>query len=282
MSVAPLVEKPLLEVEGGRGRVDLATLRELWVFRGVLGAFTVRRVKVKYKQASLGAGWAVIQPLAAAGLFAIVLGRFTKIPSDGVPYFLFALAGMVAWTYFSAAASGATESVVADQVLVRKVYFPREILPLAAVGAALVDLVPALAVLLAVATAYGAAPALAWLWLPVPIVLLAAFATAVGVGFSGLNVYYRDVRHVLPFVFQLGLFASPVIYPVSAVPEAWRTLYLVANPAAAAIDSMRRIVLEGRAPAAGTTAAALGWTLLLGAVAYFVFKRLERGFSDRV
>lgn len=282
MSVIPLVEKPVLEVEGGPARVGLATLRELWVFREVLAAFALRRVQVRYKQAALGAGWAIVQPLAVAGLLAVVLGRFANVPSDGAPYFLFALAGMVAWSYVVGAASAAAESVVADQVLVRKVYFPREILPLAAVAAAFVDLVPALTVLLAVAAAYGVAPSLAWLLLPVPVLLLATFAAAIGIGFSGLNVYYRDVRHLLPFAFQLGLFASPVIYPVSAVPEAWRTLYVVSNPAAAAIDGLRRIVLEGAAPEAATTAAALAWALLLGAVGYTIFKRLERGFSDRV
>lgn len=282
MSVVPLAEKPLLEVEGGRGRVGLATARELWVFRGVLGAFALRRVKVRYKQAVLGAGWAVVQPLATAALFTVVLGRFANVPSDGAPYFLFALAGMAAWSYFAGAATAAAESVVAEQVLVRKVYFPREILPLAAVGAALVDLVPSLAILLTVAALYGVTPTIAWLLLPVPVVLLATFATAIGIGFSGLNVYYRDVRHLLPFAFQLGLFASPVVYPVSAVPEAWRTVYLVANPAAAAIDGLRQIVLEGVAPDAATMTAALAWALALGAMGYVVFKRLERGFSDRV
>lgn len=272
----------VFEVAGGPGRVGRATLTELWSFRGVLGAFVVRRVKVKYKQAAVGIGWAVLQPLVAAAIFAVFLGRFADVPSDGVPYLAFALAGMVAWTFFSGAASGAMESLVADQALLRKVYFPREILPLAAVGGSFVDLVPGLAILLAVAAALGSAPTLAWLAVAAPLLVLAVFAAAVGFAFSAVNVYYRDVRHALPFALQLGLFASPVVYPLSAVPERWRDLYAVANPVAAAVDGLRRIVLHGVLPRPGLTLAALGWSLLLAVAGYVLFKRLERGFSDRV
>jgi lipopolysaccharide transport system permease protein len=273
---------PVLEVEGGPGRASLSSLRELLIFRGVLGAFVLRQVKVKYKQAAIGIGWTVLQPLLAAAIFAVFLGRLAHIPSEGAPYFLFALCGMVAWSAFSAAASGGMESLVADQALVRKVYFPREVLPLAAVGAALVDLVPAAGVLLGAAVLLGYGPSLTWVAIPLAFLLLAVLALAIGLAFSAVNVYYRDARYALPFALQVGLFASPVVYPLSAVPDRWRELYAVANPVAAAIDGIRRIVLHHDWPAPGTTAAALAWAVALAVVAYALFKRLERGFSDRI
>jgi lipopolysaccharide transport system permease protein len=239
-------------------------------------------VKVKYKQAAVGIGWAVIQPVLAAALFALFLGKLSKVGSEGAPYLLFALAGMAAWTYFSGAAGSAMESLITDQALLRKVYFPREVLPLACVGAALVDFLPALGTLIVGALLYGIAPALSWLVLPLPVLLLALSAAAFGLGLSGLNVYYRDVRYALPFVLQLGLFASPVVYPLSAVPGTWRTVYAILNPVAAAIDALRRIVIHQTWPDFAITFAALGWVFILLGAGYVLFKRLERGFSDRV
>lgn len=272
----------VVEVRGGPGRLTKDSLVEDWRFREVLWAFVVRHVKVKYKQAAVGVGWAVVQPVLSALLFAIFLGRLARIPSEGVPYLLFALAGMIAWTYFASAAGSAMESLVADQALLRKVYFPREILPLAAVGAALVDQAVGLVTLLVAATLFGIWPSLAWLALPLPLLLLVITATALGLGLSAVNVYYRDVRYALPFVLQLGLFASPVVYPLGLVPPAWRTVYAIANPVAAAIDGLRRIVLHQSAPDWGTTLGALAWSLLLLLGAAFLFKRLERSVSDRV
>jgi lipopolysaccharide transport system permease protein len=279
---APAREKPLLEVAGGPGGVSRESLRELWVFREVLAAFLVRQVKVKYKQAAVGIGWAVIQPVVAAALFALFLGKLADVGSEGAPYLLFALAGMCAWTYFSGSASAAMESLVADQALLRKVYFPREVLPLAAVGAGLVDFLPGLATLVVAAFLFGIPPALSWVVLPLPILVLMVTAAAFGLGLSGLNVYYRDVRHALPFVVQMGLFASPVIYSLSVVPGSWRGVYAILNPVAAAIDSLRRIVVHHTWPDFAVLFAALGWSLLLALGAYVLFKRLERGFSDRV
>jgi lipopolysaccharide transport system permease protein len=280
--VASEPQKPLLEIAGGPGGVSRDSLRELWIFREVLFAFVVRQVKVKYKQAAVGVGWAVIQPVVAAGLFALFLGKLSNVGSEGAPYLLFALAGMVAWTYFSGAAGLAMESLITDQALLRKVYFPREVLPLAAVGAVFVDFLPALGTLVVASLLYGVTPTVTWLALPLPAVLLAVTAAAFGLGLSGLNVYYRDVRYALPFVLQLGLFASPVVYPLSALPGTWRTVYAILNPVAAAIDALRRIVIHQAWPHFGVTFAALGWACLLAVGAYAFFKRLERGFSDRV
>jgi lipopolysaccharide transport system permease protein len=281
-AVAGKPQKPLLEIAGGPGGVSRESLRELWSFREELFAFVVRQVKVKYKQAAVGVGWSVIQPVLAAGLFALFLGKLSNVGSEGAPYFLFALAGMIAWTYFSGAAGLAMESLITDQALLRKVYFPREVLPLAAVGAAFVDFLPALGTLVIAALLYGITPTVAWLALPLPAVLLAVTAAAFGLGLSGVNVYYRDVRYALPFVLQLGLFASPVVYPLSALPGSWRTVYAILNPVAAAIDALRRIVIHQAWPDFGVTFAALGWALILAIGAYAFFKRLERGFSDRV
>jgi lipopolysaccharide transport system permease protein len=275
-------EKPLLEVAGGPGGISRESLRELWVFREVLLAFLVRQVKVKYKQAAVGIGWAVIQPVLAAALFALFLGKLSRVGSEGAPYLLFALGGMAAWTYFSGSAGAAMDSLVSDQALLRKVYFPREVLPLAAVGAGLVDFAPALGTFIIASFLYGIAPSLPWLALVLPVLVLATTSAALGLGLSGLNVYYRDVRYALPFVLQLGLFASPVVYPLSAVPGTWRTVYAILNPVAAAIDALRRIVIHQSWPDFAVTFAALGWALVLALGGYVLFKRLERGFSDRV
>jgi lipopolysaccharide transport system permease protein len=274
--------KPILEIRGGPGWVTRGSFRELWVFRDVFWAFTLRFVKVKYKQAAVGMGWAILQPVAAAGIFALFLGRFAGLSSEGVPYLLFVLAGMVAWTYFSTAAGTAMESLISDQALVRKVYFPREVLPLAAVTAALVDFLPGLTTLTAAALLYGVPPQLVFLALPLPTFILVAMAAALGVGLSGINVYYRDVRYALPFVLQLGLFASPVIYSLDQVPSSWRGVYTVLNPVAAAIEAIREIVIHQSWPDFTVTLGALGWALLLLTVAYALFKRIERGFADRI
>lgn len=274
--------KPIVEVEGGPGRLTPGSLRELLLFRGVVGAFVMRQVKVKYKQAAVGIGWVVLQPLLAAALFAVFLGRISNVPSEGVPYFVFALAGMVAWNYFSAAAGTAMESLVADQVLLRKVYFPREVLPLAAVAAAFVDVAPGLVLVAAGSLVAGIAPSAAWFAVPVPLALLVLTAAGMGLGLSAINVYYRDVRYALPFALQIGLFASPVVYPLSAVPDGWRTAYAIGNPVAAGIDGLRRIVLHGEWPDPVVTAGAATWAIALIVGGYALFKHLERGFSDRV
>jgi lipopolysaccharide transport system permease protein len=275
-------EKPILEVEGGPGGISRDALRELWAFREVLWAFAVRHVKVKYKQAAIGVGWAVVQPIAAAGIFALFLGRFANVPSEGAPYLLFALCGTVLWTYFSGSASSAAESLVTDSALLRKVFFPREVLPLAAILAGLVDFAPALATLIVAALLYGFVPGITWLALPLVLGIVVLLAAAFGLGLSGLNVYYRDVRYGLPFVLQLGLFASPIIYSLASVPAGWRGFYEVINPLAAAIDGLRRIVLHDEWPQLGVTFGALGWCAALVVGSYALFKRLERGFADRV
>jgi lipopolysaccharide transport system permease protein len=274
-------QRPVLEVTGGPGRLTRDSFRELWEYREVLAAFVARQLKVRYKQAVVGAGWVIVQPLVGAALFALFLGHYAKISSEGVPYLLFALAGMAAWGYFTGACNTGAESLVANQNLLRKIYFPREILPLTPVLSGLVDLAIGLGVYLSAALIYGITPSWQWLALPLPALILIAFAAAIALTLSSLNIYYRDVRYVLPFVLQIGLFASPITYSLSLIPRGWRDIYAILNPLAAAVDALRRMVLHARWPDPVITFGALGWSLLLALLAYALFKRLERGFSDR-
>src|SRR4051794_24663228 len=184
--------KPVLEVSGGRGGISAESFRELWAFREVLWAFTVRQVKIRYKQMALGVGWAVLQPVVAAGIFALFLGRLTGFGSEGLPFFVFALAGLAVWIFFSPPGGNGANSLLANDSMLRKLYFPREILPLSAVVASLVDLLPGLLVLAIVAGLYGYAPSVAWVALPLVPVVLVLFAAAFSLGFSAINVYYRD------------------------------------------------------------------------------------------
>lgn len=274
--------KPVLEIVGGPGGVTQSSLRELWAFRDVYTAFTLRQVKVKYKQAAIGVGWAVFQPLVSALLFTVFLGRLVHVPSDGMPYLVFALLGMACWSYFSGAASSAMESLVADQAIIRKIYFPRELLPLAAVSSSLLDFAVGLAVALTAAWSYGYDPGITWLALPLPALLLVLTATALGLGVSSLNVFYRDVRYAVPFLLQLALFATPVFYPLSQVPASWREPYAIAYPPAAAIDATRQIVGDRAWPDLTVFGAALAWVSVLVLLSYVLFKRLERQLADRI
>jgi ABC-type polysaccharide/polyol phosphate export permease len=257
-------------------------IAEAWAFRDVMLAFASRQIRVKYKQAAIGLTWVVIQPLIAALLFTVVLGKLSHVSSEGAPYLLFALCGMVAWGFFSEGLSVGSESVIADAPLLRKVYFPREVLPFAAVFVALVDFLPSFVLLVVFEFAYGRLPTLQWLALPVvPVVLFVGSLTYVLLP-AALNVFYRDVRYVLPFIVQIGLFATPVVYSLDEIGQPFRDLFVVFNPAACAIDAVRRIFLHHQWPQVGLTVACLGWSLLLGTVTYYGFKRLERSFADRV
>jgi lipopolysaccharide transport system permease protein len=272
-----------VEISPKRRILTRATVAELWEFREVLWAFIVRAVKVKYKQAVIGLGWAVLQPIFAALIFALIFGRVAKLPTDGdTPYLLFVLAGMTCWTYVNTAVTTAAQSLVTDSTLLRKVYFPREVIPLGSIGAAIVDFGPALAVLFIVAGVYGELPALSWITLPVLVLILIAAATWSGLALAALNVYYRDVKHVIPFLLQVGLFVSAIVFPLSLIDEPWDTVWGIANPVAGAIDGVRAVVTMGDWPDPLITVGALVWSSALLLVAYAFFKRLERNFGDRV
>ena len=259
---------------------SLGRLIEIWEYRELLYFLIWRDIKVRYKQTVLGAGWAIIQPVLTMVVFTIFFGRLAGMPSDGIPYPVFSMAALVPWTYFATALSSGSQSVVGSQHVISKVYFPRLIFPLVSVLGPLVDFGIAFLVLIALMFWYGILPGAAVLWLPALLLLSILTAAAGSVWLSALNVQYRDVRYVVPFVIQLWMFASPVIYPASHVPERWRTLFFL-NPMAGVIEGFRSALVGGSSP---------GWITLVSAAVVIVslvagaayFHRLEGTFADRI
>jgi lipopolysaccharide transport system permease protein len=263
------------------GAVSLGSrLAELLSYRELLYFLVLRNLKVRYAQAVLGAAWSILQPVLTALLMGLLLGRFAKFSTDGVPPFLFYFAAMVPWTFFANAVTSATGSLVANQQLIRKVYFPRLSLPLAAVLSAMADLVVPMLLLLGTMVVDGV-PMSPGLLVALPVLLLisAVAATAIGIGFSAMNLRYRDVQVALPFLVQLGFFASPIIYPASRVPEAYRALYFL-NPMAAVIDGFRAATLRTHALSWSDIAVSGTTALALLAVALVYFARSEPDFAD--
>lgn len=274
--------KPVLAVTGGDRIGLLKGLAELRAFRGTILAFAERDVRVKYKQAVFGVAWVVLQPLAFLAIFTLVLGRYAKVSSDGVPYAAFALSTLIPWFFIQNAVTTGANALVADAALMRKIYFPREVPVLGAVLAAIPDFAVGLVLAMAVGPLLGAKASLAWLLLPVLAIPLVILTALIALGLGGLNVYYRDFRVVLPFLLQLGLFISPVAYGLSAVPDRWLTLYLVLNPVAGILDAFRSVLALGETPNLGHLLLGLPMTLLGGWLGYRMFKRLEPGFADVV
>lgn len=268
--------EPTIVIEPRRALLDL---RDLWQYRELLYFLVWREVKVRYKQTAIGAAWAVFQPLLTMVIFTVVFGQFAKLPSDGLPYPLFAYAALLPWNYFSQGVVRTTGSVVGDANLIRKVYFPRLVLPLSATIAPLLDFAIAFGVLLGLMWWFGVVPTVYSLLLPAFLGLAVATALAVGLWLSALNVRYRDVGHAIPFLVQSWLFVSPVAYPVSLVPERWRVLYSL-NPIAGTIEGFRWALLGKTHPdpsVLATSALAVA-ALLVGGVAFFT--HMERSFAD--
>ncbi|HEX8272969.1 MAG TPA: ABC transporter permease [Longimicrobiaceae bacterium] len=256
-------------------------LRELWRYRELLYFLVWRDVKVRYKQTALGAAWAILQPAATMVVFSLFFGRLAKVPSDGVPYPVFAFTALVPWTLFANGLALSTQSLVQGQNLLKKVYFPRLAIPLAAVLSGLVDFALAFAVLVAMLAFYGIAPGMEALWI-VPLLVL-ALATSLGAGLwlSALNVRYRDVGYVVPFLVQLWLFATPIAYPSSLLEEPWRTVYGI-NPMVGVVEGFRWALLgTGSAPGGALAVSSLAAAALLAGGAFY-FRRLERTFADVV
>jgi lipopolysaccharide transport system permease protein len=253
-------------------------LRELWRYRELAGFLALRDLKVRYKQAAFGAAWAMLQPLIGVIVFTVVFRRLARVPSDGIPYQVFAFLGLAVWTYVASGVTKAAQSLVTNSPLVTKIYFPRILAPLASVLPGLVDLglsVPVLAVLMLV---YGVAPT--WAALTLPLWLLALFAVTLGVGLwlGALNVQYRDVSHAVTLLVQLWLFVSPVLYPSSLVPNAWQPVYAL-NPMTGVLDGLRWALLGTPWPGVDLPISlAVTTALLIGGVAYF--QRVERRFAD--
>lgn len=279
-SATPAALPPVLIIEPSRGWVGLR-LRELWEYRELVYFLVWRDVKVRYKQTVLGALWAIIQPLFSMLVFTIVFGRLAKMPSDGIPYPLFSYAALLPWNYFAQAVSSSSDSLVGSANLIRKVYFPRLAIPIAAVCGGVVDFLIAFSVLLLMMAWFGVAPTAHVVGLP--LFLLLALVTALGVGLwlSSLNVQYRDVKYTVPFLVQFWMYATPIVYPSSLLPEPWKTLYGL-NPMAGVVEGFRWALLGVKTPP-GTMLwlSAAAAVLLLISGAYF-FRRMEKNFADIV
>lgn len=259
----------------GFRRLDL---HELWEYRELAGFLALRDLKARYKQAAFGFGWALAQPLAGVVVFTVVFQRLADMPSDDIPYPLFSYVGLSVWAYFAGAASKATGSLVNDATLVSKIYFPRILAPAAAVLPGLVDMMLALTLLAVLMPVFGVAPTWAILTTPLWVVPLVAAALGTGLWLGALNVSYRDVGQAIGLLVQLWLFASPVAYPSSEVPEQWRTLYFL-NPMTGVIEGFRWALIGGPWP--GTrllVSLAVIAAVLTGGLLYFL--RLERRFAD--
>lgn len=254
-------------------------LREIWAYRELLYFLTWRDVKVRYKQTALGAAWAVIQPLSTMAVFSVFFGKLAHVPSDGIPYPLFSFAALVPWTFFANGLTQSANSVVGSQHLVTKIYFPRLVIPTATVLSGLIDFGIALLILGGMLAYYRVALGARALFL-VPLLGL-AFAAALGVGLwlAALNVQYRDVRHVVPFLTQLWLYATPIAYPSSLLAEPWRALYGV-NPMAGVVEGFRWSLLgTGPAPSRMLLVSCAATLTVLVTGAYY-FRRLEDTFAD--
>lgn len=242
---------------------------------------TWRDVKVRYKQTVLGAAWAIIQPLLTMVVFSIVFGRLAKIPSDGLPYPIFAFTALVPWTFFANGLSQSSNSLVGSANLIKKVYFPRLVVPISAVGSGLVDFAIALAVLVGMMIYYGVSISLSILTLPLFLMLALVTSLGVGLWLSALNVEYRDVRYVIPFLTQFWMYATPIAYPSSLLSEPWRTVYGL-NPMVGVVEGFRWALLHSNAAPGPMTWVSSAAALILLVTGAFYFRRMERTFADVV
>ena len=254
-------------------------LAELWRYRELAVLLAWRDVQVRYKQTALGVAWALIQPLLAMGIFALFFGNLIQVPSDGVPYALFAFVGLLPWTYFANATTNASSSLVANTNLISKVYFPRLVIPLAGVGSALVDLAIGFLVLLVLLIAFGVVPTINLLFIPLLIVLAVLTALGVSIWLSALDVQYRDVRYAIPFLIQVWLFATPVVYPASVIPEQYRAFYGL-NPMSGVVEGFRWALLGRTPPPGPLLLVSAVMVLLILVTGLFYFRRMERTFAD--
>jgi lipopolysaccharide transport system permease protein len=260
------------------GRWRAIDLGELWARRELLYFLTWRDIKVRYKQTAIGAAWAVLQPLLTMIVFSIIFGNLLNVPSDGIAYPAFAYAGLLPWMFFSAAITRAANSLIYDAEIVSKVYFPRLLLPLAATLAPAVDFAIASVLLLVLLPIFGIVPGLALLTLPLFLLLALATALAFGVWLAALNVRYRDVGYAVPFLVQFWLFITPVAYPTSVIPEAWRPLYGL-NPMSTVVDGVRWAVL-GADPPTATLPLSLVVVAIVLVSGLLYFARTEALFAD--
>jgi lipopolysaccharide transport system permease protein len=262
-----------------RGQGLRAELREVWAYRDLLMLLVSRDISVRYKQSAVGFAWIILQPLSMVLVFSIIFGRFARLPSDGVPYPVFAMSALLPWLYFSRALVGSSDSLVSASNMIKKVYFPRLVIPLSKTLSGLVDFAITFLVLGAMLLWYGIAPG--WQVVFLPLIVLAAMMTALGLGLwlTALNVKYRDVGLIVPFLTQVWMYASPIAYSASIIPERWRWLYDL-NPMVGVIEGFRWALLDKDLPRLEPiySAFGLGALLLAGGLAFF--RRTERSFAD--
>jgi lipopolysaccharide transport system permease protein len=251
---------------------------ELWRFRDLFRTLAERDIRLRYRQTALGIVWVILQPLVASLIFAVIFGQFAKLPSDGVPYVLFVFSALLPWNLFSGGVQRAGNSLVANAGLVTKIYFPRSIIPIASVSAALLDFVIAGSVMAGLLIFFGIHVTWAVLSMPVLVALAVALTIGVSLFISALNVYYRDFSYALPFILQIWMYATPVVYASSLVPEGWKIIYGL-NPMVGVIDGFRWALLGGMFPAT-TLVESIVVTSILFVVGTAVFSRVERSFAD--
>lgn len=269
-----------VRIEPSKGWVSLK-LHELWEYRELLYFLIWRDIKVRYKQTVLGGAWAIIQPFFTMIVFSLFFGKLANVPSDGIPYPIFSYAALVPWAFFANGLNQASNSLVGNSNLIKKVYFPRLSMPIASVLGGLVDFVLAFAMLIGMMLYYGMAPTLNVVWLPILIILTVITSLGASLWLSAMYVQFRDVRHIIPFLTQIWLFATPIAYPSSLLTEPWRTLYGI-NPMVGVVEGFRWALL-GTQTAPGPTMIFSGLVatglLLSGA---FYFRRMEKTFADVV
>jgi lipopolysaccharide transport system permease protein len=268
---------PILTINSARRWVGL-DLRELWAHRDLFYFLVLRDIKVRYKQTALGVAWAVLQPILTMIIFTAIFGRLAGVPSEGEPYPIFVFAGLLPWNFFNQAVTNSSNSLVGNAGLITKVYFPRLVIPSAAVGAGLVDFAIATIILFVMAYHYHVAFS-ARILMMFPLALLTTlFATGVGMWMSALNVKYRDIRYALPFVLQIWMYVTPIIYPVTFIPTRWRWL-IAFNPLSGIIQGFRCAIFA-RSFDWNAIAMSATVTFLVLAFAAFAFRRMEREFAD--
>ncbi len=276
----PGVPLRVLRMEPSKGWVSLR-LGELWEYRELMYFLTWRDIKVRYKQTALGAAWAIIQPFFTMLVFSLFFGRLAKMPSDGIPYPVFSYAALVPWTFFAGGLAQSANSLVGSANLIKKVYFPRLTIPIATVLSEGVDFLLAFAVLIVMMFYYDIVPTVKALWLPLFVLLAVTTSLGVGLWLSALNVQFRDVRYVVPFITQFWLFATPIAYPSSLLSEPWRTWYAL-NPMVGVVEGFRWALLgTGTAPGPIIAVSSLAAIALLLSGAFY-FRRMEKSFADVV
>ena len=272
---------PTCVIRPQRGLVDSLDVAALWEYRELLYFQVWRDVKVRYKQTVIGAGWAILQPAMSVAIFTLIFGNFVKVPSDGMPYAVFVYTALLPWMYFSSALSRSGTSLVGNANLITKVYFPRLLIPIASVMAPAVDFLFAFVVLLGLIAWYGIVPVWGVVTLPLYFLLAMMTALAIGLWLAPLNARYRDVGHAIPFLTQIWMFASPVVYPVSLVPESWRLVYSL-NPMVGVIEGFRWALLGKGNPDFTPILVSVAVVLVLLAGGLFFFKRMERTLADTI